>query len=83
MSSNLHPDSRLKSNDTTCNDSNNTAITDIIGQCTLTRREFLKSSASATAGITAMTVFGQQWSAAWQTLPKRRHHRLRQSVLIR
>ena len=58
MSSNLHPDSRLKSNDTTCNDSNNTAITDIIGQCTLTRREFLKSSASATAGITAMTVFG-------------------------
>ena len=58
MSSKLHPDSKLKNNDISCNDSNNPDMADIIGQCKLSRREFLKSSAGVTAGITAMSVFG-------------------------
>jgi len=58
MSSKLHPDSKLKANDTSCNDSDNPVMADIIEQCELSRREFLKSSAGVTAGITAMSVFG-------------------------
>lgn len=58
MSSNLHPDGKLKTNDSSTNDSGNPSMLDIIEQHTVSRREFLKSSASATAGVTAVTVFG-------------------------
>ncbi|UJP05792.1 MAG: PhoX family phosphatase [Nitrosomonas sp.] len=62
MSSKLHPDSKLKSDNgsatTTVNDSDNPSIIDLIEHRKLTRRAFLKSSAGATAGITAMTVLG-------------------------
>lgn len=58
MSSNLHPDGKLKTNDSSTNDSGNPSMLDIIEQHTVSRRDFLKSSASATAGVTAVTVFG-------------------------
>ncbi|MGZ0019727.1 PhoX family protein [Nitrosomonas sp. wSCUT-2] len=58
MSSNLHPDSKLKTNDSTTNDSGNLSMLEIIEQHTLSRRDFLKSSVSTTAGITAITVLG-------------------------
>jgi secreted PhoX family phosphatase len=56
MSSKLHPDGKLNPSDVTSNDSGNPALIDIITQRKLTRRDFLKSSASATAGVTALTV---------------------------
>lgn len=58
MSSKLHPDSKLKINDITCNESNNPSMMEIIEQRKISRREFLKSSVTATAGITTMTFLG-------------------------
>lgn len=58
MSSKLHPDSKLKINTITCNESDNPTMMGIIEQRKISRREFLKSSMTATAGITTMTVLG-------------------------
>ena len=52
MSSSLHPDGKLASNQavcTTCNDSDNPSIHDLIEQRQMTRRGFLKTSLGATA----------------------------------
>lgn len=56
MSSKLHPDGKLNPSDVITNDSGNSSILEIIEQRKLTRRNFLKSSVSATAGVTALTV---------------------------
>jgi len=47
MSSHLHPDSRLHPSQAVSNDSRNPSIHEIIAQRALTRRDFLKASASA------------------------------------
>lgn len=61
MSSSLHPDGKLASNQavsTTCNDSGNPSIHDLIEQRLMTRRGFLKTSLGATAGATALATLG-------------------------
>ncbi|HQU63378.1 MAG TPA: DUF839 domain-containing protein, partial [Nitrosomonas sp.] len=58
MSSKLHPDGKLNPSHTSSNDSANGSILEIIEERRLNRREFLKSSASATAGAAALTVMG-------------------------
>jgi secreted PhoX family phosphatase len=58
MSSNLHPDGKLKPIDSVSNDSSNTSITELIEQRLVSRRGFLKSTVGATAGVTAASVLG-------------------------
>lgn len=65
MSSKLHPDGKLNPSDVVTNDSDNSAIFGIIEQRKLSRREFLKSSASAAAGVTAASVLGTAVASSW------------------
>lgn len=65
MSSKLHPDGKLNPSDVVTNDSDNSAIFEVIEQRKLSRREFLKSSASAAAGVTAMNVLGTAVASRW------------------
>lgn len=61
MSSSLHPDGKLASNQavcTTCNESDNPCLHDLIEQRQMTRRGFLKTSLGATAGATALATLG-------------------------
>ncbi len=58
MSSKLHPDGKNNPGHTITNKSTNDSIHDIIEKRQLTRREFLKSSAGTTAGITALAAMG-------------------------
>ncbi len=58
MSSKLHPDSRLNPSQTSSNGSGNESIHDLIEQRGLSRRCFLRNSAGATAGVTALAVLG-------------------------
>lgn len=56
MSSKLHPDSKLNPSNSSTNNSGNITLEEIIEQRQLSRRDFLKASAQATAGVTALTV---------------------------
>lgn len=58
MSSKLHPDGKYNPSQTTTNNSTNNSILEIIEKRQLTRREFLKSSAGTTAGITVLATMG-------------------------
>ncbi len=58
MSSKLHPDGKDNPSQITTNNSNNDSILEIIEKRQLSRREFLKSSAGTTAGITALAAMG-------------------------
>jgi len=58
MSSKLHPDGKLNPADTVANESGNESILDLIEQRQISRRGFLKTSAGATAGLTASAVLG-------------------------
>lgn len=55
MSSKLHPDGKLNPSDVTSNDCDNSNIQEIIEQRKLTRRDFLKTSASAAVTATALS----------------------------
>jgi uncharacterized protein len=58
MSSSLHPDGKLNPSIQDINPSENESILDLIEYRQLSRRGFLKGSAGATAGATAMAVLG-------------------------
>jgi secreted PhoX family phosphatase len=58
MSSALHPDGKLNPHDSVANPSQNPSILDLIEQRKLSRRGFLKGSAGASAGATAVAVLG-------------------------
>jgi secreted PhoX family phosphatase len=58
MSSLLHPDSRLNPSQASSNDSGNPSIHDVIAERKLSRRDFLKTSAGATAGAAALATLG-------------------------
>ena len=58
MSSSLHPDGKLNPGLAVSNDSGNASIHDVIAQRKLTRRDFLKTSAGATAGAAALATLG-------------------------
>lgn len=58
MSSTLHPDGRANPSQDVSNDSGNTSIHDVVEKRLRSRRAFLRSSASATAGVGAIAMLG-------------------------
>jgi secreted PhoX family phosphatase len=58
MSSKLHPDGKLNPSQATSNESGNVSIRELIARRQLSRRGFLKGSAGAAAGASAVAVLG-------------------------